>query len=115
MYIGGLGVSKQQWDTFSENTKQAFRTAAAAYTKAYFDEQEQRYQAAEKTMLDSGGKEVAFDEADKKAWIEQLPDPTEAWAAAAESRGEPGRKVLEAYRDNLKAAGFTFVRDYLAQ
>ncbi|MGO4830942.1 C4-dicarboxylate TRAP transporter substrate-binding protein [Rhizobiaceae sp. 2RAB30] len=115
MYIGGLGVSKQQWDTFSENTKQAFRTAAAAYTKAYFEEQEQRYQAAEKTMLDSGGKEVAFDEADRKAWIEQLPNPTEAWAAAADSRGEPARKVLEAYRDNLKAAGFTFVRDYLAQ
>lgn len=114
MYIGGLGVSKLQWDTFSDNTKQAFRTAAAAYTKAYFEEQDQRYEAAKKTMTDSGGKVVVFDEADRRAWIEKLPNPTEAWAKAAESRGEPGRKVLGAYRDKLAADGFAFSRDYLA-
>jgi TRAP-type C4-dicarboxylate transport system substrate-binding protein len=114
MYIGGLGISKMQWDTFSDETKQAFRTAAAAYTKAYFEEQDQRYEAARKTMTDNGGQVVVFDEADRNAWIEKLPNPTEAWMKAAESRGEPGRKVLEAYRDKLKAGGFTFVRDYLA-
>ena len=26
-----------------------------------------------------------------------------------------GRAVLEAYRDNLKEGGFTYVRDYLAE
>lgn len=114
MYIGGLGVSKMQWDTFSDETKQAFRTAAAAYTKAYFEEQDQRYEAARKTMTGNGGQVVVFDEADKNAWIEQLPNPTEAWMKAAESRGEPARKVLEAYRDKLKAGGFVFARDYLA-
>ncbi|MGB6117269.1 MAG: C4-dicarboxylate TRAP transporter substrate-binding protein [Mesorhizobium sp.] len=115
MYIGGLGVSKQQWDTFSDNTKTAFRTAAAAYTKAYFDEQEARYEAAKKTMLENGGKVVEMDPVDREAWIKQLPNPTTAWAAAADKRGEPARKVLEAYRDNMKAAGFTYVRDYLAE
>ena len=33
----------------------------------------------------------------------------------AVKRGEPAKKVLEAYRDNMKAAGFTYVRDYLAE
>ena len=115
MYIGGLGVSKQQWDTFSDNTKAAFRTAAAAYTKAYFDEQEARYEAAKKTMTDNGGTVVVMDAADRESWIKQLPNPTTAWAQAAEARGEPAKKVLEAYRDNMKAAGFTYVRDYLAE
>lgn len=115
MYIGGWGVRKETWDTFSDDTKAAFRTAAAIYTKAYFDEQEARYEAAKKTMLDSGGKVVTLDAAERSAWIKALPNPTTAWAAAAEARGEPGKKVLEAYRDNLKAAGFTFERDYLAE
>lgn len=115
MYIGGLGVSKQQWDTFSDETKAAFKTAAAAYTKAYFDEQEARYETAKKTMTDAGGTIVEFDAAERAAWIKALPNPTTAWAAAADARGEPGKKVLEAYRDKLKAAGFTFERDYLAE
>jgi len=115
MYIGGLGVSKQQWDTFSDEVKAAFRTAAAAYTKAYFDEQDARYESSKKAMLENGGKIVELDPAEHSAWIKALPNPTKAWAAAAEARGEPGKKVLEAYRDDLKAKGFTFERDYLAE
>jgi TRAP-type transport system periplasmic protein len=115
MYIGGLGVAKPIWDTFSDETKAAFRTAAAAYTKAYFDEQEARYEAAKKTHVDAGGKIIEFDAAERSAWIKALPNPSAAWIKAAEARGEPARKVLEAYRDNLKAAGFTFERDYLAE
>jgi TRAP-type C4-dicarboxylate transport system substrate-binding protein len=115
MYIGGWGVRKEVWDTFSDDTKAAFRTAAAAYTKAYFDEQEARYESAKKTMQDNGGKVVTLDPAERSAWIKALPNPTKAWAAAAEARGEPATKVLAAYRDKLKAAGFTFERDYLAE
>jgi TRAP-type C4-dicarboxylate transport system substrate-binding protein len=115
MYIGGWGVRKEVWDTFSDETKAAFLKAGEVYTKAYFDEQEARYESAKKTMLDNGGKIVEFDPAERSAWIKQLPNPSAAWMKAAEARGEPARKVLEAYRDNLKAAGFTFERDYLAE
>ena len=115
MSIGGLGVAKPVWDTFSDNTKAAFLKAAAAYTDAYFDEQEARYGSAKKTMLDNGGKIVEFDPAERNTWIENLPNPTTAWIAAAEARGEPGRQVLEAYRDKLEEGGFTFIRDYLSK
>jgi TRAP-type transport system periplasmic protein len=115
MYIGGLGVAKPIWDTFSDETKAAFRTAATAYTTAYFDEQEARYDSAKKALQDGGGKLVEFDSAERETWIGNLPNPTTAWMAAAEARGEPARAVLEAYRDGLKASGFTFVRDYLAE
>jgi len=115
MYIGGLGVSKMQWDTFDEEVKTAFRNAATAYTTAYFDEQEKRYEAAKKTLTDAGGKIVEFDPAERSAWIKALPNPTDGWAKAAEARGEPAKAVLAAYRDNLKASGFTFERDYLAE
>lgn len=115
MYIGGLGVAKPVWDTFSDETKAAFRTAATAYTTAYFDEQEARYESARKAMVDNGGTLVEFDRAERSTWIKGLPNPSKAWADAAAARGEPGNKVLEAYRDNLKATGFTFERDYLAE
>lgn len=116
MYIGGLGVSKPIWDTFSDETKAAFRTAATAYTNAYFDEQEADYESAKKALLENGGTIVEFDPAERSTWIKALPNPSTAWADAAEARGEPGREVLEAYRDNLKETiGFTFERDYLAE
>ncbi|MBO6538679.1 MAG: hypothetical protein JJ969_04695 [Rhizobiaceae bacterium] len=115
MYIGGWGVAKPVWDTFSDDTKAAFRTAAAAYTKAYFDEQEARYDSAKQTLLDGGGKMVEFDRTERETWINNLPNPTTAWIAAAEARSEPAREVLNAYQDNLKADGFTFIRDYLAE
>ncbi len=115
MYIGGLGVSKMIWDTFSDETKDAFRTAATAYTNAYFDEQEANFEAARKSLADNGGTIVEFDKAERSKWIAALPNPSSAWAAAAEARGEPGKALLEAYRDNLAATGFTFERDYLAE
>jgi len=115
MYIGGLGVSKMQWDSFSDEVKAAFRVGAAAYTEAYFNEQDARYESSKKTMLENGGTVVELDPAERSEGIKALPNPTTAWAAAAEARGEPGKKVLEAYRDNLKAGGFEFERDYLAE
>ena len=66
-------------------------------------------------VVDAGGKIVEFDAAERSAWIKGLPNPSAAWMKASEARGEPARMVLEAYRDNLKAAGFTYERDYLAE
>lgn len=115
MYIGGMGVAKPIWDGFSDETKAAFRAAATAYTVAYFDEQEARYESAKATLQENGGTIVEFDRAERSAWIAALPNPSAAWATAAEARGEPARQVLQAYRDNLAADGFEFERDYLAE
>lgn len=115
MYIGGIGVSKMRWDTFSDDTKAAFRTAAAAYSEAYFTEQDARYNAAKETLLANGGEIIEGDAADRAKWIAELPNPTSAWRAAAEARGEPALEVLTAYRDALAADGFTFERDYIAE
>src|SRR5690606_33826792 len=68
MYIGGLGVSQTQWDSFSDEVKEAFRTAAKAYSDAYHTEQEQRYEAMKKTMLDNGVTIVEMDAAEREAW-----------------------------------------------
>jgi TRAP-type C4-dicarboxylate transport system substrate-binding protein len=115
MYVGGVGVSKMRWDTFSDETKAAFRVAAEAYAKGYTEEQTALLKSARESYVANGGQFIAFDPAERAAWIKALPNPVDPWLKAAEARGEPGRQVLEAYRDNLKAAGFTFVRDYLAQ
>lgn len=114
MYVGGLGVSKQRWDTLSDNTKEAMKTAAAAYSKAYFEEQAARYDASKNTLLENGGKIIEFSAADRETWIKQMPNPVTEWKAAAEARGEDAGAVLKAYQSALEKGGFTFVRDYLA-
>lgn len=114
MYVGGIGVSQLRWDTLSETTRDAFRVAAQAYSDAYFAETEASYDTALQTMLDNGTEVVVMEPASRQAWIEAMPNPTSAWIAAAEARGEPGRAVLETYIDILAEQGFTFARDYLA-
>lgn len=114
MYIGGLGISQDRWDSFSDETKAAFRTAADAYQDAYFAEQAARFDAAQEAMIAGGGEIVEMDPAERSAWIAEVKNPSTAWRAAAEARGEPADAVLRAYQDALAERGFTFERDYLA-
>lgn len=115
MYIGGIGVAQATWDRLSERTREAFRTAARAYTEAYHAEQAARFEAARAAWAANGGSFVAFDEGDRARWIAAMANPTAAFIAAAEGRGEPGRAVLEAYAAYLAERGFTFPRNYLAE
>lgn len=114
MYIGGLGVSQARWDGFSETTRQAFLTAAAAYTEAYHAEQAARFDAATAAYIAGGAEVVVMDPAARQAWISAMANPATVFLAATAARGEPGREVLQAYRDHLAADGFTFPRDFLA-
>jgi TRAP-type C4-dicarboxylate transport system substrate-binding protein len=114
MYIGGLGISKARWDSFSDDTKAAFRAGAAAYQQAFFEEQAARFDSATQAMIDGGGEIVTFDAAEREAWIMEMNNPVMAWREAALARGEPVDDFLRAYQDDLAANGFTFVRDYLA-
>lgn len=115
MYIGGLGVSQDRWNTFSDATKAAFRTAAKAYQDAYFAEQAARIEAATQAMLDGGGEIVEFDAAEREAWIKEMANPATAWSATARARGEPVDDILAAYVDYLAKAGFVFPRNYLEE
>lgn len=115
MYTGGLGIAKARWDTFSDDTKQAFLTAAVVFNRAFFDEQHARYEASSKALVEQGGTFVEFSAEDRAKWIAQMPNPATEWKAAAEARGEDAGGVLKAYKAELEKSGFTFVRDYLAE
>lgn len=88
MYVGGLAVSSMRWDTFSDATRDAFRSAADAYSEAYLTAQEARYHLAEAVFLENGGHIIEVDAADRLQWIAEMPNPTAAWRAAIEARGE---------------------------
>ncbi|WP_235917193.1 C4-dicarboxylate TRAP transporter substrate-binding protein [Maritimibacter harenae] len=113
MYVGGLAVAQDRWESFSDSTKEAFRVAAKAYQDAYFDEQAANIEAATQAMLDGGGEIVEFDDAERDAWIESMANPATAWSEAAAARGEPVDEILSSYVDYLADAGFTFPRNYL--
>lgn len=115
MYVGGLAVSQDRWDSFSEPTKAAFRTAAQAYQDAYFAEQNARIEGSTSAMLANGGEVVEFDAGEKAAWIASMANPSSAWMAAARARGEPVDEIMAAYVAYLADAGFTFARNYIAE
>ena len=44
-------------------------------------------------------------EAERRKWIDRLPDLAGEWVAANESKGLPARALLKAYMDGLRAHG----------
>ena len=115
MYVGGLAVSKDRWDSFSDATKDAFRKGAQAYQDAYFEDQAANIEKATQAMIDGGGEIVEFDAAERQAWIDEMPNPVTAWRDAAAARGEPVDDILAAYVKYLEDAGFSFPRNFLAE
>jgi len=106
MYVGGLGVRLELWESFSKETQQAFLNAATAYTEAYFAEQTVRYEGALAALDKAGSTTVVLDAGDRSQWIAQMPNPTIDWQASSEARGESAVEsmFLSSRRSSLSLA-----------
>lgn len=112
MYAGAIAINKGRWDKFPEEVKAAFRRGANAYKAAYLAEQTARIQSSLDAWQKGGGKVVALSPAEKAKFVKLIPNPTKEWAKQAEAKGLPAKKVLSAYMDSVRAAGFKFPRDF---
>jgi hypothetical protein len=50
--------------------------------------------------------------AERKRWATMMPNIAKEWAEAQESRGLPGRAVLTAYMDELRALKTEMIREW---
>ena len=115
MYIGGVGVSLDRWNSFPAEVQEAFLAGAEAYAAGFFEEQAGNFMAAEATLAENGGITVVLDPDERGAWVAEMANPVAPWREAAMARGEPVDDLLRAYVANLETAGFTFPRDYLSE
>lgn len=111
-FAGGLSINQDTFDSFPPYMQKIFREVGEGYTKRLAKAQSDRAAGAMATMQKNGAKLTVLSDAERRAWADKLPNVPMEWAAAQEKKGLPGKKVIKAYLDGLRARGVTLVRDW---
>ncbi len=105
-------VNKDVWDTLPAVVQEVLRDVAIDYrdesAKFVVDTATKGMQA----YTDNGGEILELAQDQRKQWANALPDIAGAWADDLESQGLPGRAILEAYMDSMRAADQPIYRDW---
>jgi len=109
MYFGGIAANQDFWSTLPEPVQAAFRAAGVATSQLHGDYVAELAERAMSEMQAAGLTVVDLPEADKEAWVRNLPDIVEPWLAQT---GDAGRTVLRAYFDALRERGVEPLRDW---
>jgi TRAP-type C4-dicarboxylate transport system substrate-binding protein len=109
MYLGSVAVNKRFYDALPKEVQDAFVAAGKATSKAHGTHVTRTAASAMETMKAAGLQVSNLPTADKQKWVQDLPDIVGPWL---QTTGEPGKVVLRAYFDELRARGVKPLRDW---
>jgi TRAP-type C4-dicarboxylate transport system substrate-binding protein len=109
MYFGGVAANKGFFNKLPKEVQDAVRQAGRTTSKRHGEYVTQRSTAALAEMKAAGLKVAEMPEAEKMRWVKGLPNIVEPWLKA---NGEPARKVLKAYFDELRSRGVKPLRNW---
>lgn len=111
-FAGGITVNMDVWNTLPEEVQSAMETASAAFSVAYYEAQRQREQAAYDAMAARGATIIEFDDDQRAAWANSLPNIAGEWVSTFEEQGLPAGDVLRSFMEGLRENGAEPVRDW---
>ena len=112
MSIGAITINKKLFDSMSPETQKIFRDVGAEYSQRVSATMKTLAGVFEKKMAAEGAKISDFPAAERKKWATTMPNIAKDWVNRNEDRGEPAKKVLEAYMAKLRANKVELVRDW---
>ena len=110
--IGAITINKKLFDSMSPETQKIFRDVGAEYSQRVSATMKTLAGVFEKKMAAEGAKISDFPAAERKKWATTMPNIAKDWVNRNEDRGEPAKKVLEAYMAKLRANKVELVRDW---
>ena len=111
-FPGSMTVNKQRWEQIGPEVQAALRVAGDAYLVAYLNDLQGRLATSADAWRAAGGKMVLLSDAEKARWAKAIDNPVKAWLAQTDKTGLPGREVLKAYMDAMRAEGVKYPRDW---
>jgi TRAP-type C4-dicarboxylate transport system substrate-binding protein len=117
-FSGAVAINRDTWDSLPEEVQNAMIEAGQYYTEAHGQDLLERHEAAIDKMVEVGADQnppvtiVEMSEADREAWVNNLPDLAGEWAASLEERCIDGAAFMKAYMDGLRERGEEPVRDW---
>lgn len=109
MYFGGIAANLDFYNKLPEPVQEAFRAAGKATSLEHGAYVTKQSTTAIKEMEAAGLVVTDLPEAEKKAWVDNLPNIVEPWL---EQGGDAAVTVLKAYFQELRTRGVTPLRNW---
>jgi len=111
-FAGGLSINKDIFDSFPAEVQKIFTDVGLQYNKKLAEAQADRASKAMEMMKAGGAKVLYLSDAERARWAGKLPNVPLEWADSMETKGLPGKAMLQGYLDGLRARGVKLVRDW---
>ena len=99
-----ISVNKDVWEGLPEEVKNALKAAAPAHQKASTDlVVNGASKGLERCKKEFGSEITTLSDADRNKWASLLDNAAKSWAEDLEKQGVPGKKILTAYMDVMRA------------
>jgi TRAP-type C4-dicarboxylate transport system substrate-binding protein len=118
VFSGGVAINKDSWAKLPPEVQQAMREAGAEYTRRHGEDLVQRHQTAINRMVELGKTQnppvtvTPLSDADRRKWIDNLPNLSAEWVKNNEARGVQAKPLLSQYMAAVKARGAKPERDW---
>ncbi len=118
VFSGGVAINKDSFNKLPPEVQQAMREAGAEYTRRHGDDLVQRHQTAMARMVELGKTQnppvtvTPMSDADRRKWIDNLPNLSAEWVKNNEARGVQAKPLLTQYMAAVKARGAKPERDW---
>ncbi|MGI9258876.1 MAG: C4-dicarboxylate TRAP transporter substrate-binding protein [Gammaproteobacteria bacterium] len=111
-FNGGMAINKDTWERLPADVKEVMAELGRDYSRRMGEVVMARYDEALAAVAEEGATVAALPEAEKRRWIDGLPDIAGNWVASAEARGHPAGEVLRIFMDAFRARGGQPLRDW---
>jgi TRAP-type C4-dicarboxylate transport system substrate-binding protein len=109
---GALAINLDTWNRLPAEVRAILEQLGPEYSKAVADDIAKRYDASLARMTSEGATVSELPLAEKRRWIDAMPNIAARWAEATERRGIPAGEVLRAYMSAVRARGGEPLRDW---
>ena len=92
--------------------QQALKTNAIGYRDQMSTQALARGKGALDKFVAAGGKVRVLSAEERQAWAKSMPNVAKEWAESLEAKGIPGKKILAAYMDKMRAANQQIMRHW---
>lgn len=107
-----ITMNADRWNSLPDEVKTAIAEAAIAYRDHVSDMADAKSEEAYQVFAKMGGQIHKMSQADREKWAKTMPNVAQDWANGLEKKGLPGKAVLAAYMDAMRAANQPILRQW---
>lgn len=109
---GGMSINLDAWNRLPADVQEVLSALGPEYSVGVASELSARYERGLASMRAEGALVSELSVAEKRKWLDGLPNIAGRWADATERRGIPARQVLGVFMDAVRARGGMPLRDW---